>query len=126
MSTHTQEEQAWAMATAAYEIEADAITRAFEGVNKEDFLRAVNALKKAPRIGASGCGHSGIACQHFAHLMCCIERPRALSPPPKQFMARRAFCRRATLWYSPPAAAKRPNSCRFSKSARKKASRSSP
>ncbi len=81
MSTHTQEEQAWAMATAAYEIEADAITRAFEGVKKEDFLRAVHALQKAPRIGASGCGHSGIACQHFAHLMCCIERPaRFISP----------------------------------------------
>lgn len=81
MSTHTQEEQAWSMATAAYEIEADAIARAFEGIQKEDFLRAVDALKKAPRIGASGCGHSGIACQHFAHLMCCIERPaRFISP----------------------------------------------
>ena len=81
MSTHTQEEQAWSMATAAYEIEADAITRALEGVRKEDFLRAVDALKNAPRIGASGCGHSGIACQHFAHLMCCIERPaRFISP----------------------------------------------
>jgi len=69
------------MATAAYEIEADAITRALEGVRKEDFLRAVDALKNAPRIGASGCGHSGIACQHFAHLMCCIERPaRFISP----------------------------------------------
>lgn len=81
MSTHTQEEQAWSMATAAYEIEADAITRAFEGVKKEDFLRAVDALKNAPRIGTSGCGHSGIVCQHFAHLLCCIERPaRFISP----------------------------------------------
>lgn len=36
---------------------------------------------KAPRIGAAGCGHSGIICQHFAHLMCCIERPaRFISP----------------------------------------------
>ena len=33
------------------------------------------------RIGAAGCGHSGIICQHFAHLMCCIERPaRFISP----------------------------------------------
>ena len=32
-------------------------------------------------IGTSGCGHSGIICQHFAHLMCCIERPaRFVSP----------------------------------------------
>ena len=81
MTTRKQEEQAWAMATAAYTIEADAITRALEGVKKEDFLRAVDALKKAPRIGTSGCGHSGIACQHFAHLLCCIERPaRFISP----------------------------------------------
>jgi len=81
MTTRKQEEQAWAMATAAYAIEADAITRALEGVKKEDFLRAVDALKKAPRIGTSGCGHSGIACQHFAHLLCCIERPaRFISP----------------------------------------------
>jgi D-arabinose 5-phosphate isomerase GutQ len=81
MTTRKQEEQAWAMATAAYAIEADAITRALEGVKKEDFLRAVSVLKKAPRIGTSGCGHSGIACQHFAHLLCCIERPaRFISP----------------------------------------------
>ena len=81
MTTRKQEEQAWAMATAAYAIEADAISRALEGVKKEDFLRAVDALKKAPRIGTSGCGHSGIACQHFAHLLCCIERPaRFISP----------------------------------------------
>ena len=34
-----------------------------------------------PRIGAAGSGHSGIICQHFAHLMCCIERPaRFVSP----------------------------------------------
>ena len=43
--------------------------------------KAVEALKNAPRIGAAGCGHSGIACQHFCHLMCCIERPaRFISP----------------------------------------------
>ena len=41
MSTHTQEEQAWSMATAAYEIEADAITRAFEGVRKESCERGI-------------------------------------------------------------------------------------
>jgi D-arabinose 5-phosphate isomerase GutQ len=41
----------------------------------------VAALANADRIAASGCGHSGIACQHFAHSLCCIERPaRFLSP----------------------------------------------
>ena len=45
-------------------------------------------LKKPWRLcaGRSGsrpqeCGHSGIACRHFAHLMCCVERPaRFISP----------------------------------------------
>lgn len=65
----------------AYQIEAEAIAHALSGIRHEDFLRAVDALAKAPRIAASGCGHSGICCQHFAHLMCCIERPaRFISP----------------------------------------------
>ncbi len=50
-------------------------------MDMEAFGRAVDLLSLAPRIAASGCGHSGIACQHFAHLMCCIERPaRFISP----------------------------------------------
>lgn len=65
----------------AYQIEADAIRHALGGIKQEDFLRAVSVLANAPRIAASGCGHSGICCQHFAHLMCCIERPaRFISP----------------------------------------------
>ena len=35
----------------------------------------------AERIGAVGCGHSGILCRHFAHLMCCIERPAKFISP---------------------------------------------
>jgi D-arabinose 5-phosphate isomerase GutQ len=65
----------------AFEIEQEAIGRAFAAVEQAAFLKAVDALSGAPRIAASGCGHSGIACMHFAHLMCCIERPaRFLSP----------------------------------------------
>ena len=49
--------------------------------DEKAFSEAVELLKNAPRIGASGCGHSGIMCQHFAHLMCCIELPaRFISP----------------------------------------------
>jgi D-arabinose 5-phosphate isomerase GutQ len=74
-------DQAWSAAVEAYRIEADAVARALEGIRREDFLSAVDALKAAPRIASSGCGHSGICCQHFAHLMCCIERPaRFISP----------------------------------------------
>ena len=44
-------------------------------------MKAVKVLSEAERIASSGCGHSGIICQHFAHLMCCIERPaRFISP----------------------------------------------
>lgn len=74
-------EQAWRAAEEAYRIESDAILHALRGISREEFLRAVSVLKNAPRIAASGCGHSGICCQHFVHLMCCIERPaRFISP----------------------------------------------
>ena len=75
------QERAWQAAVDAYQIEADAISYALGGIERESFLSAVAALKRAPRIASSGCGHSGICCQHFAHLMCCIERPaRFISP----------------------------------------------
>ena len=65
----------------AFDIESSSILKTKERMDKEQFLLAVDALAKAERIGASGCGHTGIACQHFAHLMCCIERPaRFISP----------------------------------------------
>ena len=68
-------------ARAAYEIEAECIKTMLDYFDDEAFSKAVELLKSAPRIGATGCGHSGIICQHFAHLMCCIERPaRFISP----------------------------------------------
>lgn len=76
-----EREAIWAAGRRAYEIEAEAITAADAAVCEEAFMAAVELLASAPRIAASGCGHSGIACQHFAHLMCCIERPeRFISP----------------------------------------------
>ncbi len=68
-------------ARAAYEIEYKCIKGMLDYFDDEAFAAAVELLKDAPRIGAAGCGHSGIICQHFAHLMCCIERPaRFISP----------------------------------------------
>ena len=65
----------------AFKIEAESLAATAEVLDKEELARAVEALAKAERIAAAGCGHSGIACQHFAHLMCCIERPaRFISP----------------------------------------------
>lgn len=67
--------------TDVFEIEAECIREMADDFDEKVFLKAVELLKNAPRIGASGCGHSGIMCRHFAHLMCCIERPaRFISP----------------------------------------------
>ena len=68
-------------AKGAYDIEAACITEMKEYFDEEQFAKAVELLAKAERIGTTGCGHSGIICQHLAHLMCCIERPaRFISP----------------------------------------------
>lgn len=65
----------------AYKIESECIEKMLEYFDEEAFSNAVEFLKNAERIGATGCGHSGIICRHFAHLMCCIERPaRFISP----------------------------------------------
>lgn len=78
---NTMRQEALLSAKKAYEIEAECIREALSYVDDEQFSRAVEALANAQRIGAAGCGHSGIVCQHFAHLMCCIERPaRFISP----------------------------------------------
>lgn len=65
----------------AFSIEADSIAKMAAYFDQAAYEKAVELLAAAPRIAASGCGHSGILCQHFAHLMCCIERPaRFISP----------------------------------------------
>ena len=65
----------------AFRIESESILETAKVLDPAEFEKAVKALAAAPRIAAAGCGHSGIACRHFAHLMCCIERPaRFLSP----------------------------------------------
>ena len=68
-------------ALAAFTIESDSILATRDAMDMEAFAKAVEALSKAERIGTAGCGHSGIACMHFAHSMCCVERPaRFISP----------------------------------------------
>ncbi len=65
----------------AYDIEQACIQEMKDYIDDEQFGKAVDLLSNATRIAAAGCGHSGIICQHFAHLMCCIERPaRFISP----------------------------------------------
>ncbi len=68
-------------ARSAFEIESAAIKAVPDVMDFPAFEEALEALGRAERIAASGCGHSGIACMHFAHLMNCIERPaRFISP----------------------------------------------
>ncbi len=65
----------------AYKIESECIAEMLNYLDEEEFSKAVEMLKNAKRIGTCGCGHSGIICQHLAHLLCCIERPaRFISP----------------------------------------------
>ena len=65
----------------AWRIEAGEINKIEAYMDYEAMERAVCLLAGAKRIAASGCGHTGIACRHLAHLMCCIERPaRFISP----------------------------------------------
>ena len=74
-------DSALAAARAAYDIERDCIEEMKAFFDDRVFSEAVRLLKDAPRIGTTGCGHSGIICQHIAHLLCCIERPaRFISP----------------------------------------------
>lgn len=68
-------------AKAAYEIESQCLAEMAKYFDEEAYSKAVELLLKAERIGASGCGHSGILCQHFAHLMCCVEQPAKFISP---------------------------------------------
>ena len=69
------------MVKQAYKIESECISTMLNYLDEESFSKAVELLKNAQRIGTCGCGHSGIICQHLAHLLCCIERPaRFISP----------------------------------------------
>jgi len=63
------------IANRAFQIQAECLMNAFSHIDESEFIKAVNALAFAPRIAASGCGHTSFAARHFVHLMCCIERP---------------------------------------------------
>ena len=73
--------EALARAKDAYKIESECIAQMLDYFDDEVYSKAVDLLKNATRIGTCGCGHSGIICQHFAHLLCCIDQPaRFISP----------------------------------------------
>lgn len=74
-------QEALLQAKQAYITESECIREMAAYFDEEIYSKAVELLKNAPRIGTCGCGHSGIICQHFAHLLCCIDQPaRFISP----------------------------------------------
>ena len=87
--------EALAAARAAYDIEEACIREMKDHFDEEQFAAAVELLSNAPRIGAAGCGHSGIICQHFAHLCAASSGPLVSSAPLRLSTALPAFCRRA-------------------------------
>ena len=65
----------------AFTIESSALSELGSKMDYSAMEQAVQAIVSAGCIATSGCGHSGIACMHFAHLLCCIELPaRFISP----------------------------------------------
>lgn len=73
--------EALLQAKQAYVIESECIKEMLNYFDEDTYSKAVELLKNAPRIGVSGCGHSGIICQHFAHLLCCIDQPGKFISP---------------------------------------------
>lgn len=74
-------EEALKQAKQAFITESECIRTMLDYFDEETFSKAVELLKNAPRIGVTGCGHSGIICRHFAHLMCCIEQSAKFISP---------------------------------------------
>lgn len=69
------------LAKQVFKIEYECIKEMQNYFDEDAYSKAVELLKNAERIGCSGCGHSGIICQHFAHLMCCIDKPAKFISP---------------------------------------------
>lgn len=69
------------IAARAFQCERASVSATADVFDAQAFSKAAYAVATAGRIAASGCGHSGIACAHLAHLLCCIERPARFLPP---------------------------------------------
>ena len=65
----------------SFRAEIESVESTMRAMGLGAFREAVRALSSAARIAAVGCGHSGIACMHLAHLMCCAERPARFIAP---------------------------------------------
>lgn len=86
-----------AAAKGVFSLEAASIARMEQYFDPDAYEKAVALLATAPRIAATGCGHSGIACRHFAHLMCCIERPASFISPADAIHGASGFLQRGDV-----------------------------
>ena len=86
----------------AFSVEVTSLQATRNLQNPETFQKAVTLLSDAQRIGATGCGHSGICAQHFAHLMCCIEKPARFISPAEAVHGAMGFLQPGDvlLWFS--------------------------
>lgn len=89
--------KSWEYARESFLIEADSIRKALAHIEKTAFEKAVNVMAHAPRIATSGCGHTGIACQHFAHSLCCIELPARFISPSEALHGASGFIKRGDV-----------------------------
>ena len=110
----------------AYVIERDCIEEMIAYIDDEQFVKAVDLLSAAPRIGTCGCGHSGIICQHMAHLMCCIERPARFISPAEAVHGATGFLQAGDVMIFASRAVRPRNCCPSWISARQRAYPSSP
>ena len=88
---------AWESARNSFLVEAEAIKNAVNAIDPIAFEKAVNVMAHAERIDTSGCGHSGIACQHFSHSLCCIELPSRFISPAEAVRGAKGFIRKNDL-----------------------------
>ena len=63
------------------DIESECISLLKDHFDEDEYEKAADLIINAERVASCGCGHSGIMCRHFAHLMCCIDRPAAFISP---------------------------------------------
>ncbi len=69
------------IALEVFDTESECIALLKDSFDEEAYERAADLIIGAERVGACGCGHSGIMCRHFAHLMCCIDQPASFLSP---------------------------------------------
>ena len=75
------EQQLFDVMRRAVENEARAVTKLYEEMDREAFVKALGFLLESDLTVTSACGSSGFATKKFAHSLCCVECPAKFVPP---------------------------------------------